>query len=380
MSRVQSGDVRRILIFMLTRIYIDNFLSFVNFEYKPTQKQLLLGANGSGKSSLLEAIRFIKQFINDDLNPFTQSTRTRWQDQPLQVFEIDAVLDNKEFRYRVEIQFAPTTRQPSVHLESLKVDGTTVFELANGEVHFFLNDGKEATPVPFGTTLSALKHAQLSNSRVRRFIEWIESVHCFKIDPYTAKMDERADSEEKYPDYEVENLAGWYLYLLGAYPDDNARFISSLRSSLNGFNALRFSSEEDGMRKLRADFMAPTKKKGSYALEELSDGQRTLIALYMILHFSISKGNTVFIDEPDNYVSLNEIQPWLMAATQEVEDHNGQLILISHHPELLNQWATEYGLRFFREENGHVRTEKFKGDPDGTLQPSELIARGWELA
>jgi AAA15 family ATPase/GTPase len=33
---------------MLKRLYIDNFRSFVNFEYKPGSKQLLLGANGSG--------------------------------------------------------------------------------------------------------------------------------------------------------------------------------------------------------------------------------------------------------------------------------------------------------------------------------------------
>ncbi len=98
----------------------------------------------------------------------------------------------------------------------------------------------------------------------------------------------------------------------------------------------------------------------------------------MILHFLIAKGQTVFIDEPDNFISLHEIQPWLLAAEQMVEDHNGQLILISHHPEILNQWAVEHGLRFFREENGHVRTEKFKVDPQGNLQPSELIARGWE--
>ena len=61
-----------------------------------------------------------------------------------------------------------------------------------------------------------------------------------------------------------------------------------------------------------------------------------------------------------------------------MEDNNGQLILVSHHPEILNQWAQEFGLRFFREENGHVRTEKFKTDYDGVLQPSEVIARGWE--
>jgi AAA15 family ATPase/GTPase len=76
---------------MLTRVYIDNFRSFVNFEYRPEKKQLLLGANGSGKSSLLDAIRYLKQFVQGNENPFTQSTRTRWQDRPLQVVEIEAL-------------------------------------------------------------------------------------------------------------------------------------------------------------------------------------------------------------------------------------------------------------------------------------------------
>ena len=59
---------------MLTRIYIDNFRSFVNFEYRPETKQLLLGPNGSGKSTLLEAIRYLKLFVKGDSNKFTQST------------------------------------------------------------------------------------------------------------------------------------------------------------------------------------------------------------------------------------------------------------------------------------------------------------------
>jgi ATPase subunit of ABC transporter with duplicated ATPase domains len=98
----------------------------------------------------------------------------------------------------------------------------------------------------------------------------------------------------------------------------------------------------------------------------------------LILHFLIAKGHTVFIDEPDNFIALGEIQPWLLDAEEAVEDYDAQLVLISHHPEILNQWAATHGLRFFREDNGHVRTEKFKTDTNGDLQPSELIARGWE--
>src|SRR5271170_4256305 len=193
---------------MLTRVYIDNFRSFVNFAYKPEKKQLLLGANGSGKSSLLEAIRYVKSFIAGGENPFTQSTRTRWQDRPLQVVEIRALLDGKNYEYRVEIRLAQKTEQMSVNLESLKVSGRPVFELANREIRFFLNDSEQSTTVPLETDESALHLSRLSNSRVRRFLEWLESVHCFRIDAYPGVMDESADSEERQPDYELDNLAG----------------------------------------------------------------------------------------------------------------------------------------------------------------------------
>jgi predicted ATPase len=362
---------------VLTRVYIDNFRSFVNFEYRPERKQLLLGPNGSGKSSLLTAIRYLKWFVQGESNEFTQSTRTRWQDRPAQVIEIDANLDGKLFEYRVEVGFAAETRAQSVNLERLKVAGTTVFELAEGQIRFFPGDSSSKA-VPLKTNRSSLHLSVLSNSDVRRFVEWLDRVQCFSIDAYQGKMDEVADNEEREPDFEVENLAGWYRYLVQSYPAENVKFIESLKECMDGFQALKFSSEDDGLRKLRAEFLSPTRKRVSYSLSELSEGQRYLIALYMILHFAIRHGDTVFIDEPDNFISLREIQPWLLAAEEATEDCKGQLILISHHPETLNQWAREYGLRFFREENGQVRTKKFEPGQNGNMSPSELVARGWE--
>jgi predicted ATPase len=364
---------------MLTRIYIDNFRCFVNFEYKPETKQLLLGANGSGKSSLLDAVRDLKKFVKGNENPFIESTRTRWQDRPLQVFEIGAFLDGQNYEYRVEIQLLATS-ELVVSQERLNVAGTTVFELAKGEIHFFPNNSGQGTAVPLKTGKSALQLSLLSNSHVRRFVEWMEEdVHCFRIDQHWSAIDESTDREDTDADYELSNLAQWYRHLVQAHPEENVRFRTAMSEALEGFQSLRLYPDEHGTRRFRADFLGPNKATLSYAVSELSDGQRWLIDLYVILHFLIGRGRrTVLIDEPDNFISLREIHPWLMAAEQAVEDHHGQLILISHHPELLNQWAPEHGLRFFRESNGHVRTEKFRPDPEGNLQPSELIARGWE--
>jgi hypothetical protein len=67
-----------------------------------------------------------------------------------------------------------------------------------------------------------------------------------------------------------------------------------------------------------------------------------------------------------------------MAVTDAVEEGHGQVLLISHHPEIIDQWAPENGVQFVRDEAGPVRLEEFRGDPASALSASELVARGWE--
>ncbi len=363
---------------MLKRIYIDNFRCFVNFEYKPERKQLLLGANGSGKSSLLEAVRLLKEFIKGRDIPFTQSSRTRWQDRPLQVFEIEAEIHGKLFVYRAEIRYSSKSSVPLVSMERLTVDWVLSFELVDGEMRSSF-EGKELSSFLRGeATESSLQLASYGNPLVYQFVKWMDTVHCFKIDAYETKMEETADAACIYPDYEMEYMASWYRRLVEADPDGNDVYRAAMREVLAGFLNLRFSSEDDGVKKLRADFTSPAQGKMTFSLHELSDGQRYLIAIYMILHFLIARGQTVFFDEPESCLSLREIQPWLLAAEDAVEENKGQLILISHHPEILNYWARDYGLLFSREENGHVRTKAYREVADTGLDPAETIARGWE--
>ena len=48
---------------MLTRIYIDNYRAFVNFEHTFESTQLLMGGNGSGKSSFLDALLTVRSLV-----------------------------------------------------------------------------------------------------------------------------------------------------------------------------------------------------------------------------------------------------------------------------------------------------------------------------
>jgi predicted ATPase len=185
----------------------------------------------------------------------------------------------------------------------------------------------------------------------------------------------RGEDPEPQPD--LSNIASWYRRLVQEDPGQNAALTSSLHAVINDFAFLRFDPAGKS-RLLMAEFVDGRGKSQRFGFEELSEGQRCLICLYAILHFELRDGATVIIDEPDNFVSLREIQPWLMEATESVEDGRGQLLLISHHPEILNQWAPEYGVRFVRDGIGPVRIEEFHGDPESILTPAEIVARGWE--
>jgi len=370
---------------MLKRLYIDNFRCFVNFEYKPERKQLLLGENGSGKSSLLDAIRAVQGFVGENgFGDFSrivfQNSKTRWLNLPRQVFEIEAELEGKRYVYRLEIN-AQTDPKEMVLGESLRVDGSPILDYSNGKLLLYNESSVDSvTELGVEITGSSSILGFLSDFRkeAKRFVAWLsKDLVCLRVNPHAMKNTGKLTGPTR-PAVDLNDLADWYMRL--ALSDSHGMFKlrSSLQDVFDGLESLNFKSTETGTGDLTILFGGPDRKVLSFGLTELSEGQRCLISLYMILHFLIAKGCTVFLDEPDNFISLREIQPWLLDAAQAVDDNNGQLILISHHPEILDQWANTYGLRFFREENGHVRTEKFKSDYDGLLRPSELVARGWE--
>ena len=67
-----------------------------------------------------------------------------------------------------------------------------------------------------------------------------------------------------------------------------------------------------------------------------TDGQRTLIALYTLLYRVVNKETTVCLDEPDNFLALAEIQPLLLAFNDRADEIDAQVIIVSHHPELID--------------------------------------------
>jgi len=116
----------------------------------------------------------------------------------------------------------------------------------------------------------------------------------------------------------------------------------------------------------------------TYRFGELSDGQRVLIALYTLIYCTQSEDYTLCIDEPENFLALPEIQPWLMQLYDFCSEGKTQALLISHHPILIDYLlASPVGYWFDRQQNSPVRVKRISNDNDTGLPISELVARGW---
>jgi energy-coupling factor transporter ATP-binding protein EcfA2 len=358
---------------MLTRLYIDNFRCFVNFEYRPARRQLILGGNGSGKSSLIEALTFLHRFAVrgesvHDMPLLDQ--RTRWLGQAEQTFELDVVLGGSTYTYRLVIE--PVFDRPRVRSESLRLGDKPLLAF-EGETVRLYDPSDQFLAYPYDSYRSALTTVpENANPRLSTFKHWIRGLVGFRMNPFA--MAALAEASQPNPAFDLSNIAAWYKYL-EPFPENEA-LLADLRSALEGFQDIRLWQAE-GASLLGAVF-SDGDRSASFRFNELSEGQRCLFCLYVILHFVIAKGNTVIIDEPDNFISLREIQPWLMAVSDAVDDGKGQVLLISHHPDLINQWAPDYGVQFVRDGVGPVLVEAFSGDPEIPLSPAELIARGWE--
>jgi AAA15 family ATPase/GTPase len=77
---------------MLERLYVDNYRCMVNFECRLAAKQLILGSNGAGKSTVFDVLALQRDFCvrgEPAGDALAGSTRTRWQNVPEQSFELD---------------------------------------------------------------------------------------------------------------------------------------------------------------------------------------------------------------------------------------------------------------------------------------------------
>jgi AAA15 family ATPase/GTPase len=368
---------------MITSIYIDNYRCFSNFEYKPGAIELILGDNGTGKSTLLEVLRHLKSIVVDGRNTqnvFVKRDLTAWDSRREQKFELEIASGDAEFKYSLTIEHSEREDKNRIKSEKLVLGNATLYHYDGSDAHLHRDDGSTGPTIPYDWNLSfiATIPARNDNKRLVQFRECVANVFSFAPDPIG--MTSESDIEVSVPNSKLSNLSGWLRHLFQDDIDMMQAMRDSLKQVIAGLQTFKHEKTSERSRTLQFQFNFGDSKKSEFwlPLDDLSDGQCQIIGLYAIQHAMLKADRTVVIDEPDNFVALREIQPWLTAAKDAAEDNHSQLWIISHSTELIDYLAPEHGVQFYRSQGGPVRTKRFKWDGDEPLRPSEIIARGWE--
>lgn len=360
---------------MLKRLYVHNYRCLVNFEFQPAQLQLVLGLNGSGKSAAFQALDALRRAaaLGEPL-PFNPWTRTRWLSEAQQRFEIDVERADGTFRYGLTVSEAGTPARPRVESETLSFCDQPLFSFDGTQMRLF-HPGRNVPLVNIASDgqRSGIFTLSASSAHLRWFQSWLTGILYVRINPWA--MQPRSESESRRPEADFSNLADWYRHLTQENPMAVAQTLATIRNALPTFLDLAASDVGGNMRYLIARFAEPGGRQFVLGLDELSEGQRAVIALYLAT-CNLGEGGVLVIDEPENFIALAEIQPWLFELRDSIESVRGQALIASHHPELMNQLASDAWI-FSRDDGGPTRLSRFPQTARG-VEPAEVVARGWE--
>jgi predicted ATPase len=375
---------------MITRLYADNFRTLSNFELRLERLNLLLGTNAAGKTSILELLRLLQGFVTDrglirDLFPAT--TLTRWEKRTVQRYELDLADADRTFTYKLEIEHRPERDQARVINEEVVSAGRHLFRFHEGEVQLYRDDFSPGPRYPADWTQSALATLaeRADNQRVTSVKRCLRQCLIVKMNP--AVMVAESDREDSRAAMDLSNFASWYRWLSQEHQDIVFDLTVRLRELVEGFHSFVLQGSER-LKTLQAKFS--TRENGSsltFRFDELSDGQRVLLVLHLVVEFARRQGYSVWLDEPENFLALSEVQPWMNELWDAVGEHKlTQAVLVSHHPVLINHLAASNGIWVERAVNAPTRVRRIEASAptldaestaSGSVPLADLIERGW---
>jgi predicted ATPase len=377
---------------MITRLYVNNFRCLVAFKAEFDSFGVLCGPNGAGKSSVFDALGLIRNLGTGDgllggigemdvpRLEFTRWTEGTNQESAIQEFELGLSVDGHAFEYVLHLEQKADFEKPRIIREKATCDRKPLFErdldakTLRAEVRFHRADGNQ-TGFPLDWRQSALAVIQPRGGIEKLSLLQEEIARLLILRPNPRSMERESKAKAKHPDLSMSNLTSWYRSL-----NQEQEWTNSLAQMLKevwpDFKSFKLVDVGLNAEALQLRFESEDGKPILLFFDQLSDGERALIGLYM-LRAAIETGEakTVLIDEPDNFVGLPELQPWVLSMRELLDDAH-QLILISHHPEILSSSGEANGRYLWRDNHtSPTRIEPLKV-PEG-MTAGEAIARGW---
>lgn len=354
---------------MLKRLYADGYRSLVNFEYRPGPLDLLIGAPGSGRSSVKDLLELLASFLKswrDDAplcDTFWLSSVTRWLTSKRQTFEVELEHKAHLFLYRVEVAFTADRNGPVLACEQLHCNAQLLFSFTQDpdnphvDIRRYGDDPSPANLRALAGNGHYLREelANTTDARLRLFRDWWHDVLC----PLDVGIEDYLDrtGEKPSPGSCLYNFSPWCRYMIRTAPERVEALNRELAEVLDGYVRLVPSSDNNldpyDDPQVAVLFEHPAGGEPvAIPLHALAKEQLMLVQLHAITHLGLEPGRTVIIDAPHGAVPCGDMGRWLRGLIRHGQDIPMQLIVMVNEPAILEELPGGRVCRFKRVEGG----------------------------
>lgn len=366
---------------MIRRLYAHNYRCLQNTDVDLAGRSsvLLVGSNGSGKSSLLEVLESLRSMARGR-NRANEMVRRRAvsaleaseadETPPLIRFEIESELPGGSVaRYSLGLELPPGFREYRVADESLTAGECDVFRRTLADVTFTRSPGSVATfAVDWHQVALPVIGTPGRDHPLEAFRRELSRLVILRPAPGT--MSGEGSEGVSVPEPDCRDFGAWFRETTMLRPAVYAPFLAFLRNTMPDLVAVQNTPAGRETRTLEFVFQSPGGRTFALPFEELSDGEKSLSVAAMVCGIAEAGDSTVFAwDEPDSHIALGEVQHLIAGIRKRLG--NSQLIATSHHPETIRAFSSENTLLVYRRSHS---------DPSRVRSVSELIGPERDLA
>jgi predicted ATPase len=353
----------------LKSLRITRYKSVRTLTFNVGQINLLIGSNASGKSNILDALRFLSEGLRD--KDFAAAVYSRggiiqlaWKGEEAREFELVTEFEDKTQALRWQVRVIRKGARDFFLEEALHSlepgrPPTQLLYAREGTGSWYSEGGRNVQlTLPTGPTGCALEAAAADDSFPgRAVVNFIKQWGFFDPSPGYLRQATFPSEEGARLDTFGHNIAGRLYQINEKHPQVFDRIVNAVRSLVGVPDKIEPRISDDGsVYFVQSEWGFPftVHQKG------VSAGTLRILALMTAL-LGEAEASLVGIEEPENYVHPHA----LSAFSEFVRDASGrvQIILTTHSPLLLNFLGTPEAVCVVR--GGRQGTElEREGNPD----------------
>lgn len=343
---------------MIKRIGVRNFKSLADFDFKLSKFNCLIGMNGAGKSTVLQAIDFIAQLMEGDVDKWLE--RRKWTAQELNCKLLSKSNIGLGIEYQTKNGNQITWRclfnrhELLCSTEEITMDGVEQLRVKSKQYRIGENSDTEIAFKYQGSILSQLRDSELP-APILEFRDGMRRILSLELlSPELLRQ--RARSSDVDIGAGGEKLSA---FLHGIKGEKRESLIKLLQSFYPNLQDYKVSSQQSGWKKLTIIEKFEHQKIETEA-RHINDG---LLRILAILAQSSSNHSLILLDEIENGINPEIVEKLV----DSLVNSSQQILVTTHSPMILNYLedatARESVQFIYKNDIGETRARPFFSIP-----------------